>query len=207
MKKRILVRVDFQNDFVDPDGKLTINDVALINRHQRFCNSLQRGMFAEVIDIADTHFEETYAATAEAADYPLHAAYYTWGWHKAAEFKDNIPLTNLYKSTTNIWNEENNYTLLRQDWRDKDIYLCGLLSDVCVREAMDGFLNRGAKVTLLEDLCKGVRQQLPEIIAEPQYAEFLTGGQLRMMNSAQFLKMILNEKKQQFNLAKRGKEI
>ena len=38
MKKRILVRVDFQNDFVDPDGKLTINDVALINRHQRFCN-------------------------------------------------------------------------------------------------------------------------------------------------------------------------
>ena len=174
MKKRILVRVDFQNDFVDPDGKLTINDVALINRHQRFCNSLQRGMFAEVIDIADTHFEETYAATAEAADYPLHAAYYTWGWHKAAEFKDNIPLTNLYKSTTNIWNEENNYTLLRQDWRD---------------------------------LCKGVRQQLPEIIAEPQYAEFLTGGQLRMMNSAQFFKMILNEKKQQFNLAKRGKEI
>lgn len=157
MKKRILVRVDFQNDFVDPDGKLTINDVALINRHQRFCNSLQRGMFAEVIDIADTHFEETYAATAEAADYPLHAAYYTWGWHKAAEFKDNIPLTNLYKSTTNIWNEENNYTLLRQDWRDKDIYLCGLLSDVCVREAMDGFLNRGTKVTLLEDLCKGVR--------------------------------------------------
>ena len=186
MKKRIWVRVDFQNDFVDLDGILTINDVVLINRYQPFCNSLQRGMFAAIIDIADTHFEETYAVTAKAADYPLHAAYYTWGWHKAAEFKDNIPLTNLYKSTTNIWNEENNYTLLQQNWRDKDIYLCGLLSDVCVREAMDGFLNRGAKGRLLEDLRKGVQRQLPEIVAEPQYAEFLTGRQLHMMTSAQF---------------------
>ena len=28
MKKRILVRVDFQNDFVDPDGKLTITGIS-----------------------------------------------------------------------------------------------------------------------------------------------------------------------------------
>lgn len=45
--------------------------------------------------------------------------------------------------------------LLQQDLRDKEVYLCGLLSDICVQQGMDGFLRRGAKVTVLEDLCQG----------------------------------------------------
>ena len=76
MNERILMRVDFQNDFVDPEGKLTLSDTDLINRQQHFCNSLQKGMFNQIIDVADTHFEETYKATKEAEAYPLHSINY-----------------------------------------------------------------------------------------------------------------------------------
>ena len=201
MSERILMRVDFQNDFVDPEGKLTLSDEKLINRQQHFCDSLQKGMFAQIIDVADTHFEETYGATKEAQSYPPHAIYYSWGWHKAAEFKDNIPLTNLYKSTTDIWNEEKNYAVLQQNWKNKNVYLCGVLSDVCVRQAMDGLLKRGAKVTVLEDLCKGAQKQMPEMVLEPQYSQVRASGQLQLMNSTQFFRSILNEKKQQLRWA------
>ena len=202
MNERILMRVDFQNDFVDPEGKLTLSDTDLINRQQYFCNSLQKGMFSQIIDVADTHFEETYKATKEAEDYPPHAIYYSWGWHKAAEFKENIPLVNLYKSTTNIWNEEKNYALLQQNWKDKNVYLCGVLSDVCVKQAMDGLLKRGAKVSVLEDLCKGAQKQMSEIVSEPKYTQMLEKGQLRLITSAQFFREIIKERKQQLQVLK-----
>lgn len=200
MNERILMRVDFQNDFVDPEGKLTLNNLDLIYKHQHFCESLHCGMFAQIVDVADTHFEETYGATKEAETYPPHALYYSWGWHKAVDFKENIPLINLYKSTTNIWNEERNYALLQQDWKGKNVYLCGVLSDVCVRQAMDGFLKRGAKVSVLEDLCMGAQKQMSEIVSEPQYNQVREERQLRLITSAQFFREAIAERKQQLQV-------
>ncbi len=204
MRDRVLVRIDCQYDFVDPEGALTINNPDFIYQHQRFCENLQKGMFSRIIDAADTHFVETYQNTREAEDYPLHTVYYSWGWQKIADFKDNIPVTDIYKSTTNLWNEEKTYGILQQDWRLKDVYLCGLLSDVCVRQAMDGFLRRGAKVVLLEDLCRGAQKQMPEIVAEAQYANALAGGRLQMITSKQFFRQVLNEKKRFFNFVNKN---
>lgn len=48
MNERFLVRIDFQNDFAAPEGALTINNPDLIARHQRFADSLQKGMFSEI---------------------------------------------------------------------------------------------------------------------------------------------------------------
>ena len=181
MNNRILVRIDFQNDFIHPNGSLSINNLDLIEKNQQFNNSLQKGMFAEIIDAADTHFAETYFNTKEAESFGLHTVYGTWGWNKAAEFKDNIPVTNIFKSSTNIWNEEKYYPILQQNWQGKDVYLCGLLSDVCVEQAFAGFLKRGANVTLFDDLCQGVQKQLPEIINNDKYAEYVENGQLHLM--------------------------
>lgn len=202
MRDRILVRIDSQNDFMDPEGALTINNPDLIYNNQRFCDSLQKNMFSQIIDVADTHFSETYASTKEAEDFGPHTIYMTWGWLKVAEFKDNIPLTNIYKSTPNLWNEERTYKILQQDWRLKDVYLYGLLSDVCVQQALDGFLKRGARVVLIEDLCQGAQKQLPEIINEPQYVNALASGRLKMISSQQFFRTMLNERKCQLNLVK-----
>ena len=66
MNERTLVRIDFQNDFVAEEGNLTINNPALIARHKHFNQSLQKGMFTQIIDAADTHFAETYPNTKEA---------------------------------------------------------------------------------------------------------------------------------------------
>ena len=207
MNNRILVRIDFQNDFIHPNGSLSINNLDLIEKNQQFNNSLQKGMFAEIIDAADTHFAETYFNTKEAESFGLHTVYGTWGWNKAAEFKDNIPVTNIFKSSTNIWNEEKYYPILQQNWQGKDVYLCGLLSDVCVEQAFAGFLKRGANVTLFDDLCQGVQKQLPEIINNDKYAEYVENGQLHLMSTAQFFRRILHEKKQQFNLLRQVREM
>lgn len=206
MNERLLVRIDFQNDFVHPDGALSINNPELISRHQRFADNLQKGMFSEIIDLRDTHFAETYGQTKEAESFGLHTEFGTWGWQPAAVFKDNIPVRTLYKSTTNIWNEVNQYAVLQQDWRGKDVYLCGLLSDICVQQAMDGFLRRGAKVTVLEDLCQGAQKQIPEILNEEKYEYPIREGLLRHITGAQFFRAILLEKKLNHNLinASRG---
>lgn len=200
MTERILVRIDFQKDFVHPKGALSINNPELIGRHERFAGNLQKGMFAEIVDVSDTHFAETYNQTKEAESFPLHTVFGSWGWLSAAEFKDNIPVRKLYKSTTNLWNEVNQYAVLQQDWRDKQVFLCGLLSDVCVQQGLDGFLRRGAIVTVLEDLCQGVDKQIPEIIREPKYERFVAEGRLRHITSAQFFRSILLEKKLNHNL-------
>lgn len=58
MNERFLVRIDFQNDFAAPKGALTINNPDLIARHQRFADSLQKGMFSEIWDFRDTHLQK-----------------------------------------------------------------------------------------------------------------------------------------------------
>ena len=113
-----------------------------------------------------------------------------------------------------MWNEVNQYALLQQDLRDKEVYLCGLLSDICVQQGMDGFLRRGAKVTVLEDLCQGAVRQIPEIISpsaitphKRQNWRLLEEGRLRHITGAQFFRSILLEKKLNYNLvnSSRGK--
>ena len=42
---------------------------------------------------------------------------------------------------------------------------------------------------------------------EEKYMKYVEAGQLRLMKTAQFFRIILNEKKQQFNLLKHGREI
>ena len=69
-----------------------------------------------------------------------------------------------------------------------------------MKQAMNGFLSRGAKVTVLEDLCMGANQQMPEIIQQPAYQKAVEAGALRMMTSQQFFRQVLNEKKSQFNM-------
>lgn len=199
MKKRVFVLVDFQNDFVQPDGALTINNPDLINRVQKFTDNLQKGMFEEIVLTADNHFNETYPLTPEAKNYPPHCIHGTEGWKLAVNLKRNIPVGILYKSSTDMWNEAPNYSMLQQKWADKDVYLAGVLTDVCVKQAMDGFLKREASVTLFNDLTQGLSMQTEELLQQPEYAEAVENGQLRQINSSQFFRRMLWEKKQFHN--------
>ena len=160
----IFVRIDFQNDFVHPHGALSINNPELIEKHQQFADSLFPNCFDKIIETYDTHFAETYANTFEAQSFPPHCIFGTWGWQQAAPFKPDLEVTKMYKSTTNLWNEIKNYRELNDDWNNTNVYLCGLLSDICVQQAMNGFLKRGAKVILIDDLCQGAEKQISDIL-------------------------------------------
>lgn len=200
MNNRILMRIDFQNDFVHPQGDLSICNQNLIERHQKFCANLQAGMFDTIIDSYDTHFSQNYRQTIESQNFPLHCAYETWGWQSAAPFKDNIKVVNIFKSTTNIWNEKRAYSALSQDFADKEVFLCGVLSDICVIQAMNGLLKRGAKVCVFEDLCQGLNEQIPDIVSRPEYTDALQSEQLKSITSAQFFRSELLNKKIEHNL-------
>lgn len=197
MKKRVLALIDFQNDFVAENGALSINNPQLIERMQNFCNNLQRGMFDEILVTQDNHFAETYDLLLESDQYGIHCQHGTSGWENAVKLKSNIPVITLYKSTTNIWNELPNYKPLQEDWKNREVYLAGVLTDVCVRQAMEGFLQRGAQVTLLEDLMQGLNHQSSDLMTEPKYGKAVVQGALRTMTSSQFFRLCLLQRKQQ----------
>lgn len=204
MNNRILMRIDFQNDFVHPHGALSIEAPELIEKQQKFADSLFKGSFDKIIDTYDTHFQETYGQTIEAMSYPLHCVMGSWGWQQAAPFKPELNVTKMYKSTTNIWNEMRQYRDLAADWHDKDVYLCGVLSDVCVQQAMNGLLKKGANVVVLEDLCQGANRQIGDILQDEVYKPFIESGKLKTINSAQFFRQNLIEKKIAHNLVNKA---
>lgn len=204
MNNRILMRIDFQNDFVHPHGALSLNAPELIEKQQKFADSLFNNSFDKIIDTFDTHFAETYHETIEAKSYPLHCVKGTWGWQQAAPFKPELEVTNMYKSTTNIWNEVRHYADLAADWQGKEVYLCGVLSDVCVQQAMNGLLKKGANVVILEDLCQGAQRQIGDILQDEVYRPFIESGKLKTINSAQFFRQNLIEKKIAHNLVNKA---
>ena len=204
MTNNILMRIDFQNDFVHPHGALTLNNPDLIAKHQRFADSLFEHSFDKIIETYDTHFAETYPQTIEAQNYPPHCLFGTWGWQSAAPFKPELQVTKMYKGTTNIWNEAKNYKDLTDDWQDKNVYLCGVLSDVCVQQALNGLLKRGAKVIIIEDLCQGAQMQISDILQTDPYQRFVESEHLKSMTTAQFFRSQLLSKKIEYNLVNRA---
>ena len=186
--KKILVRVDFQNDFVNQKGALTINAPELIKKHQTFASQLTRKMFDEIIDTYDTHFDQTYPLTFESKSYPAHCIFGTWGWQHAAPLPKDLPHTPIYKSTTNLWNEMAQYPFLSENFNQTHIFLCGVLSEVCVKQALDGFLERGATVTLIEDLCQGLNEQIKDLIRHTYYRPYLQSGKLHSIQSRELFK-------------------
>ncbi|MBR3676892.1 MAG: cysteine hydrolase [Alphaproteobacteria bacterium] len=200
MTQNILMRVDFQNDFVHPHGALSLNAPELIEKHQKFADSLFQGSFDKIIDTYDTHFAETYGNTKESESFPPHCIQGSWGWQQAAPFKSKLEVEKMYKSTTNIWNEFKQYRDLQTDWSDKNVYLCGVLSDVCVKQALNGLLKQGANVTIIEDLCQGAQEQIGDILQKDVYQPFIEAGSLKCITTGQFFRKFLHEKKIQHNL-------
>lgn len=97
MNNRILMRIDFQNDFVHPQGALSINAPELIKRQQKFADNLFPSYFDKIIDTYDTHFAETYGDTVEAQSFPPHCLFGSGGWQQAAPLKPTLEVVKMYK--------------------------------------------------------------------------------------------------------------
>ncbi len=67
-----------------------------------------------------------------------------------------------------------------------EVTLIGVASDYCNRYAMEGWLARGAHVTILRDLTKGIAKETSQVLAEETYRHY-TNGRLRAVDSAEYL--------------------
>lgn len=68
-----------------------------------------------------------------------------------------------------------------------EVTLLGVASDYCVRFAMEGWLARGARVTVLDDLTRGIEKETRQVLAEERYRAY-GDGRLRPVESAELLR-------------------
>lgn len=77
-----------------------------------------------------------------------------------------------------------------------EVVMIGVASDFCVHDAMLGYLERGARVTVLEDLVKGIGTDLEgraksghinDVVQLPVFKPYLDSGQLQVKTSRSFL--------------------
>lgn len=72
---------------------------------------------------------------------------------------------------------------------DVEVTLFGVASDYCNRYSMEGWLSRGAGVTILQDLTKGIEKETPHVLAEDRYRRYIP-ERLRAVESAQYLREV-----------------
>ena len=67
-----------------------------------------------------------------------------------------------------------------------EVTLFGVAADFCNRYAMEGWVARGARVTILCDLTRGIAKEWPEVLSEERYRS-IGPGSVRVMSSREFL--------------------
>ncbi|MEN6518943.1 MAG: hypothetical protein ABFC38_12325 [Methanospirillum sp.] len=70
---------------------------------------------------------------------------------------------------------------------DVEVTMLGVASDYCVRYAMEGWLARGARVTILHDLTRGIEKEMREVLAEDRYRQY-ADGRVRAVASGDLLR-------------------
>ncbi len=163
MTKKLLHIVDMQNDFVRKDGKLSVAGAdALIRPANEF---LRCAKFDKIVATLDTHFNRSYADSAEAKIFQKHCIYGTKGWQLAINVPEYQPLT---KGVFDIWAAPGALEKVLCEFAPENthVYLFGVASDYCVRYAIDGYLRHGYDVTVITDLCRGIETQIDDVVAE-----------------------------------------
>lgn len=197
-----LTLVDFQNDFVAPNGQLTfddgVGDTKLIKRMTDFFKRLPIGYFDNAIVTYDTHNPDTFNQTDEGKQFPLHCAIGTNGWNLAINpslISDKIlKIQTLKKDTYDMWRGHPESVHPEIYKAVQEVVLVGIASDICNKAALDGWLKRGVSVIIIEDLTRGIFKQTPEVVAAKEYAVARQTGKLRTMTMHQFFNHIQKQR-------------
>ena len=173
MAGRILWDVDTQADFMEPTGKLYVPDAAHVAPAMERLVDAARAAHVIHVASADDH-ELTDPEISDAPDfqntYPPHCLRGTRGAEKIIETKQFDPLglipgmlegrreVLLLKKNFNVFTNPNTDPLL--DALDPDeIIVFGVATDVCDDAAIKGFLQRGRRVTFVEDAARGLDEE------------------------------------------------
>lgn len=190
-----VVVVDMQRDFVRADGALPVPDAeAIVTPMQAWLAALDPAETAGVLMTFDTHVPDIYAASPEAAAFPIHCVSGTGGWESVldpAAIDPAIPVYTLEKGVFDMWAEEG--LLVRPlrggEGADRDdfftelanrgidtVTVVGVAADYCVRWAVEGLMRRGFAVELSAALTRGIGKPAEGVFEELRGDGTLTLG-------------------------------
>lgn len=170
----ILWDVDTQNDFMLPEGKLYVPEAEQTAAAMKRLVEAARAAGIVHVASADDH-ELTDEEISDTPDfrstYPPHCLRGTRGARKIPETEqeDPVPITFerlpdrylagreflLLKKSFDVFTNPNTDRLL--EWLDPDeIVVFGVATDVCDDAAIRGFLERGRRVSFVEDAARGL---------------------------------------------------
>lgn len=160
MKKKVLIIIDMQNDFID--GSLANPAAQVIV--PGICELIETGDYNEIILTRDTHAED-YLTTAEGKKLPIeHCIYGTQGWEVNSEIVKAVNAKQVANSYINKptfgylhWNKLSNLD-------EADVDFVGTCTDICVVSnaliVKATFPN--ANVRVLGNLCAGLTPEKHE---------------------------------------------
>jgi nicotinamidase/pyrazinamidase len=185
MRVKVVLVVDTQADFMDPDGALAVVGAdVLAEPMAAWLAGLSPADTAAVLFTFDTHFAETYASLPEAAQFPIHCVRETAGWQNVLDpegIDPLIPVYRLEKGVFAMWEEPGlelqpvagganaDRDAFFADLREsgvEDATVIGVAADYCVRWAIDGLVARGFRVTVPQALTRGIARPIEQVLAQ-----------------------------------------
>lgn len=160
--KKILVVVDYQNDFID--GVLAVPEADKI---KDFIQNEIKGDYEKVFYTLDTHTAKDYDGSDEQKLFPnIHCEFNTYGWklgidkiievNKPFDMKLSGNEAIFCKDKFDIFEGNDFYEYYIQQFKDYEFVLVGVATNYCVYTHAIGLIKRGFKVTVLEDGVRGI---------------------------------------------------
>lgn len=182
--KQFVIVVDMQRDFIAREGALPVQGAEdIVVPMRRWLASLQPQDMVGVLFTADTHNPEIYATSPEAEQFPPHCIKGTAGWSLVvdpAAVDPAIPTYHLEKGVFDMWAESDlqviriasgetverdSFFVRLRDHGVEEVIVAGVAADYCVRWAIEGLFARGFRVSVLQDLTRGIERSI-EAVAE-----------------------------------------
>ncbi|MCM8787084.1 MAG: nicotinate phosphoribosyltransferase [Candidatus Omnitrophica bacterium] len=174
--KIIFLDIDTQYDFLNPKGALYVKGSEKIIKNLFKLTNYAKNTSITIISSQDTHQKDDL----EFKNFPPHCIEGGWGHNKIEEtllkkyiildFKKQYQSLQLYdfikkypqiilqKNVLNIFSNPNTTKLLEEIFPDK-IYVYGVVTEYCVREAIDGLLKEKFNVGIVVDAIKEISEQ------------------------------------------------
>lgn len=189
-KRRFVVVVDMQGDFVRPSGALPVPGAeAIVAPMQDWLSALGPATTAGVLLTFDTHVPEVYAGSPESEQFPIHCRHGTPGWESVldlAAISPEVPVYTLEKGVFDMWAEpglelrplhaggNGEGTATGRDaffaalaaQGVKEVTVVGVAADFCVRWAVEGLLSRGFHIELPAALTRGIGMEAEAVAAQ-----------------------------------------
>ncbi len=191
MKKRILVIVDMQKDFMHKDGSMYIEGAdTLVSKTNKFLKNLSPDAFDMIVIVQDTHTLKQDLKT-------LHCLMGTPGWELAIDptQAQGIDMHFILKKGNDMWQENEKMAQILDVGNGTEVAVIGVATNYCVHDAMLGFLEHGCKVVALQDLMRGIKTDsknpnraasgdIRDVIQLEAFKPYTDGAMLTVCNSS-----------------------